>query len=102
MNDNKNCSKKSFCEKNPNYHRCKYDNDNKNGYDKDSDDSNNENDSGSNGDKTVVQSASAIASANATVVVNTVNGTYICSLEGIADATHQAFDLMKYKKVKLS
>ena len=38
------------------------------------------------GDETAIQSANAIASANATVAVNTLNGTYVCSLEGIASS----------------
>ena len=40
MNDNKNCVKKSFCEKHPDDSKCKYKNDNKNGNGKDSDDNN--------------------------------------------------------------
>jgi hypothetical protein len=86
-NDKENCVKKSFCDKNPNLHKCKDNNDNNNGNDKDSDD-NNSNGRESSGDKTVIQSANAIASANATVVVNTVKGTDICSLEGITAATY--------------
>jgi hypothetical protein len=97
VNDNKSCVKKSLCEKNPDYNKCKYSNDNKNGNDGDSDDNNSHYAGGSNVDKKVIQSANAIASANATVTVNTVNGTYVCLLEGIAAATHQTFDLMKYQ-----
>ena len=66
-------------------------NDNKTGNGKDSDDNNSHSGGGSNADKIVIQSANPIASAN------TVDGTYVCSLEGIAAATHQAFDLLKYQ-----
>jgi hypothetical protein len=97
MNDHKNCVNKSFCEKHPKASECKSKNDNKNGNDKKSDGNHNHDNDGSNGHYTVIQSASASASANATVIVNTVNGTYVCLLEGIAAGTHQAFDMLKYQ-----
>jgi hypothetical protein len=96
MNDNNNCVKKSFCE-HPNDSKCKYKNDNKNGNGKDSDDDNSHDGGGTRGDEAVIQSANANAIVNATVAVNTLNGTYVCSLEGIAAATQQAFDLLKYQ-----
>ncbi|MGE5662363.1 MAG: hypothetical protein ACM3X1_08980, partial [Ignavibacteriales bacterium] len=97
MNDNKNCAKKSFCEKHPNDNKCKYKNDNKNGNGKDSDDNNSHDGGGARGDEIVIQSAIANANVNATVAVNTLNGTYVCSREGITAATQQAFDLLKYQ-----
>ena len=96
MNDNKNCVKKSFCKKHPDDSKCKYKNDNKNGNGKDSDDDNSHDGGGTRGDETVIQGANANA-IDATVAVNTLNGTYVCSLEGIAAATQQAFDLLKYQ-----
>jgi hypothetical protein len=96
MNDNKNCVNKSFCEKHPKASECKSKSDHKSGNDKESDGNNNRDNGGSNEHKTI-QSAIASASANATVTVNTVNGTYVCQLEGIAAGTHQAFDMLKYQ-----
>ena len=86
-----------FCEKHPKDRECESKNDNKTGNGKNSDDNNSHRSEGSNADKIVIQSANPIASANATVHVNAVNGTYVCSLEGIADGTYQAFDLLKYQ-----
>jgi hypothetical protein len=97
MHDNSNCVKKSFCEEHPNDSKCKYKNDNKNGNGKDSEDSNSHDGEGTRGGGTVIQSANANANVNATAAVNTLNGTYVCSLEGIAAATQQAFDLLKYQ-----